>query len=34
MIWLMIRHFVPAMSWITVILFDVLIVSVTMFYYL
>ncbi|RVW93101.1 Choline transporter protein 1 [Vitis vinifera] len=34
-IWLlMIRHFVSGMPWITVILFNVLIVSVTMFYYL
>ncbi|XP_040985730.1 choline transporter protein 1 [Juglans microcarpa x Juglans regia] len=34
-IWLlMIRHFVAAMPWITVALFNVLIVSVTMFYYL
>lgn len=34
-IWLvMIRHFVTAMPWITVVLFNVLIVSVTMFYYL
>ena len=34
-IWLMmIRHFVAAMPWITVVLFNVLIVSVTMFYYL
>ncbi|KDP27036.1 hypothetical protein JCGZ_20971 [Jatropha curcas] len=34
-IWLlMIRHFVAAMPWITVVLFDLLIVSVTMFYYL
>ncbi|ONK63978.1 uncharacterized protein A4U43_C07F20860 [Asparagus officinalis] len=33
-IWLlMIRYFVAAMTWITVIVFDVLIVSVTMFYY-
>lgn len=33
-IWLlMIRHFVSAMTWITVILFDALIVSVTMFFY-
>ncbi|XP_043689131.1 choline transporter protein 1 isoform X3 [Telopea speciosissima] len=34
-IWLlMIRHFVAGMTWITVILFNVLIISVTMFYYL
>ncbi|XP_058750620.1 choline transporter protein 1-like [Vicia villosa] len=34
-IWLlMIRHFVSAMPWITVVFFDLLIVSVTMFYYL
>ncbi|XP_050217663.1 choline transporter protein 1 [Mercurialis annua] len=34
-IWLlMIRHFVVAMPWITVALFDILIISVTMFYYL
>ncbi|XP_042948629.1 choline transporter protein 1 isoform X3 [Carya illinoinensis] len=34
-IWLlMIRHFVVAMPWITVALFNVLMVSVTMFYYL
>lgn len=34
-IWLlMIRHFVAAMPWITVALFNILIVSVTMFYYL
>ncbi|GLT62149.1 hypothetical protein SLA2020_348070 [Shorea laevis] len=34
-IWLlMIRHFVAAMPWITVALFNVLIVLVTMFYYL
>ncbi|KAK7257221.1 hypothetical protein RIF29_31029 [Crotalaria pallida] len=34
-IWLvMIRHFVAAMPWITVVLFNVLIVSVTMFNYL
>ncbi|KAF8413893.1 hypothetical protein HHK36_001887 [Tetracentron sinense] len=33
--WLfMIRHFVAGMTWITVILFNVLIISVTMFYYL
>ncbi|KAJ8642821.1 hypothetical protein MRB53_004569 [Persea americana] len=33
-IWLlMIRHFVAAMTWITVILFNALIVSVTMFFY-
>ncbi|XP_073274063.1 choline transporter protein 1 [Primulina huaijiensis] len=31
---LMIRHFVAGMPWITVILFDILIISVTMFYYL
>lgn len=34
-IWLLlIRHFVAGMPWITVILFNVLIISVTMFYYL
>ncbi|XP_050247510.1 choline transporter protein 1 [Quercus robur] len=34
-VWLlMIRHFVAAMPWVTVALFNVLIVSVTMFYYL
>lgn len=34
-IWLlMIRHFVAAMPWITVVLFNILIISVTMFYYL
>ncbi|KAK7405223.1 hypothetical protein VNO78_06422 [Psophocarpus tetragonolobus] len=34
-IWLMmIRHFVAAMPWITVVLFNVLTISVTMFYYL
>ncbi|KAI4321876.1 hypothetical protein MLD38_035207 [Melastoma candidum] len=34
-IWLLlIRHFVAAMPWITVALFNILIVSVTMFYYL
>ncbi|XP_048129631.1 choline transporter protein 1 [Rhodamnia argentea] len=34
-IWLLlIRHFVAAMPWITVALFNVLIISVTMFYYL
>ncbi|OAY54915.1 choline transporter protein 1 [Manihot esculenta] len=34
-IWLiMIRHFVAAMPWITVALFDILIITVTMFYYL
>lgn len=34
-IWLlMIRHFVAGMPWITVILFNILIISVTMFYYL
>ncbi|PON56908.1 Choline transporter-like [Parasponia andersonii] len=34
-IWLlMIRHFVAAMPWITVTLFNILIISVTMFYYL
>ncbi|XP_010940430.1 choline transporter protein 1 isoform X2 [Elaeis guineensis] len=33
-IWLlMIRHFVAGMTWITVILFNALIISVTMFYY-
>ncbi|KAL5715548.1 Choline transporter protein 1 [Ranunculus cassubicifolius] len=31
---LMIRHFVAAMTWITVILFNVLIISFTMLYYL
>ncbi|KAF8391355.1 hypothetical protein HHK36_023659 [Tetracentron sinense] len=31
---LMIQHFVAGMTWITVILFNVLIISVTMFYYL
>ncbi|XP_057465301.1 LOW QUALITY PROTEIN: choline transporter protein 1-like [Actinidia eriantha] len=31
---LMIRHFVSGMPWITVILFNVLIISFTMFYYL
>ncbi|CAH9122626.1 unnamed protein product [Cuscuta epithymum] len=31
---LMIRHFVSAMPWITVILFNIIIISVTMFYYL
>ncbi|GLU23374.1 hypothetical protein SLE2022_393900 [Rubroshorea leprosula] len=31
---LMIRHFVAAMPWITVALFNILIISVTMFYYL
>lgn len=35
LIWLlMIRHFVAAMTWITVVVFNVLIISVTMFYYL
>ncbi|KAL5802830.1 hypothetical protein ACOSQ4_031135 [Xanthoceras sorbifolium] len=34
-IWLlMIRHFVAAMPWITVVLFNILIISVTMYYYL
>ena len=34
-IWLlMIRHFVVAMPWITVALFNVLIISVTMFCYI
>ncbi|GLT83357.1 hypothetical protein SLE2022_016500 [Rubroshorea leprosula] len=34
-IWLlMVRHFVAAMPWITVLLFNILIISVTMFYYL
>lgn len=34
-IWLlMIRHFVAAMPWITVAVFNILIISVTMFYYL
>lgn len=34
-IWLlMIRHFVVGMPWVTVVLFNILIVSVTMFYYL
>lgn len=34
-IWLlMIRHFVAGMTWITVILFNALIISVTMFYYI
>ncbi|XWS52048.1 hypothetical protein CRYUN_Cryun11dG0033800 [Craigia yunnanensis] len=34
-IWLlMIRHFVAAMPWITVALFNILIITVTMFYYL
>ncbi|KAL8145013.1 choline transporter protein 1-like [Apium graveolens] len=34
-IWLLlIRHFVAGMPWITVVLFNVLIISVTMFYYL
>ena len=34
-IWLLlIRHFVAAMPWITVALFNILIISVTMFYYL
>ncbi|OIV99154.1 hypothetical protein TanjilG_01129 [Lupinus angustifolius] len=34
-VWLvMIRHFVAAMPWITVVFFNVLIVSVTIFYYL
>ncbi|KAL3849375.1 hypothetical protein ACJIZ3_011257 [Penstemon smallii] len=34
-IWLlMIRHFVAGMPWITLILFNILVISVTMFYYL
>ncbi|KAK4781806.1 hypothetical protein SAY86_015908 [Trapa natans] len=34
-IWLLlIRHFVAAMPWITVVVFNILIISVTMFYYL
>nr|XP_027061927.1 choline transporter protein 1-like isoform X1 [Coffea arabica] len=34
-IWLlMIRHFVVGMPWVTIVLFNILIVSVTMFYYL
>nr|GMD49057.1 choline transporter-like protein 2 [Ipomoea batatas]GME19307.1 choline transporter-like protein 2 [Ipomoea batatas] len=34
-IWLLlIRHFVAAMPWITVVLFNIVIISVTMFYYL
>jgi len=34
-IWLMmIRHFVAAMPWITVVLFNVLIIAVTMFFYI
>ncbi|KAH0456807.1 hypothetical protein IEQ34_014714 [Dendrobium chrysotoxum] len=34
LIWLlMVRHFVSGMTWITVILFNVLIISITMFYY-
>lgn len=34
-IWLlMIRHFVAGMPWVTVIVFNILMVSVTMFYYL
>uniref|UniRef100_A0A5B7C9R1 Choline transporter-like protein n=1 Tax=Davidia involucrata TaxID=16924 RepID=A0A5B7C9R1_DAVIN len=34
-IWLlMIRHFVSGMTWITVFLFNILVISVTMFYYL
>lgn len=34
-IWLlMIRYFVAGMPWVTVILFNVLIISVTMFYYI
>ncbi|KAG8386307.1 hypothetical protein BUALT_Bualt03G0135400 [Buddleja alternifolia] len=34
-VWLlMIRHFVAGMPWITVILFNILMISVTMFYYL
>ncbi|GAB4846248.1 Choline transporter protein 1 [Ancistrocladus abbreviatus] len=35
LIWLlMIRHFVAGMPWITVLLFNILIISVTMFFYL
>lgn len=30
---LMIRHFVSGMTWITVILFNALVISVTMLYY-
>lgn len=34
-VWLlMIRHFVAGMPWVTVVIFNVLIVSVTMFFYL
>jgi choline transporter-like protein 2/4/5 len=34
-IWLMmIRHFVTAMPWITVVLFNLLMISVTMFFYI
>ncbi|XP_031115625.1 choline transporter protein 1-like [Ipomoea triloba] len=34
-IWLLlVRHFVAAMPWITVVLFNIVIISVTMFYYL
>lgn len=35
MIWLlMIRFFVAGMSWITVVVFNALVVSVTMFFYI
>jgi len=34
-IWLlMIRYFVAAMTWITVVLFNALVISVTMFFYI
>lgn len=34
-VWLLlIRHFVAAMPWITVVLFNLLLISVTIFYYL
>lgn len=34
-VWLLlIRHFVAAMPWITVVLFNMLLISVTIFYYL
>jgi len=34
-IWLlMIRHFVAAMPWVTVVLFNVLMISITMLFYL
>lgn len=34
-IWLMmIRHFVAAMPWITVVLFNVLVIAVTMLFYI